>query len=397
MLKYRTIFVQTLAAFATASVMSCSFAANPFPSENISVSNGSQSYEGDENTDAIINVRTEVANDVPQDGSGAPAWDVTNVVGSLSVTGYRDFRIEKPTNDGSWQYGLYSPNSGTINVDVTRDIQVTTNNVAVHAMGTGGDITLKAGRDVVLASETQAVYAQQQRQISIEAGNNIVLSGSSNVVGFLGANSTTPASIELKAGNIITITAADGRNAIGTGTWGGNPAQSGVLTMDAPGGIDITGNIALNDEAGKGQLNLGENTSDIRIHGNSTTAIKELSANKDVTFHYDHIADSGKTQTIGKINGNVSVSVGHEDLDTMSTQEATLKRCIDRAEIGRHCYLPITRACQLLHVSASGLYSWLKSDQQHRHGVVHTDEFILTAVKGFFKQSRGYTPGLMSC
>lgn len=33
MLKYRTIFVQTLAAFATASVMSCSFAANPFPSE----------------------------------------------------------------------------------------------------------------------------------------------------------------------------------------------------------------------------------------------------------------------------------------------------------------------------------------------------------------------------
>lgn len=138
MLKYRTIFVQTLAAFATASVMSCSFAANPFPSENISVSNGSQSYEGDENTDAIINVRTEVANDVPQDGSGASAWDVTNVVGSLSVTGYRDFRIEKPTNDGSWQYGLYSPNSGTINVDVTRDIQVTTNNVAVHAMGTGG-------------------------------------------------------------------------------------------------------------------------------------------------------------------------------------------------------------------------------------------------------------------
>ena len=212
MLKYRTIFVQTLAAFATASVMSCSFAANPFPSENISVSNCSQSYEGDENTDAIINVRTEVANDVPQDGSGAPAWDVTNVVVSLSVTGYRDFRIEKPTNDGSWQYGLYSPNSGTINVDVTRDIQVTTNNVAVHAMGTGGDITLKAGRDVVLASETQAVYAQQQRQISIEAGNNIVLSGSSNVVGFLGADSTTPASIELKAGNIITITAADGRN-----------------------------------------------------------------------------------------------------------------------------------------------------------------------------------------
>ena len=45
MLKYRTIFVQTLAAFATASVMSCSFAANLFPSENISVSNGSQSYE----------------------------------------------------------------------------------------------------------------------------------------------------------------------------------------------------------------------------------------------------------------------------------------------------------------------------------------------------------------
>ena len=74
-----------------------------------------------------------------------------------------------------------------------------------------------------------------------------------------------------------------------------------------------------------------------------------------------------------------------------------LKRCIERAEIGRHCYLSITRACQLLHVSASGLYSWLKSDQQHRHGVVHTDEFILTAVKGFIKQSRGYTPGLMSC
>ena len=48
-------------------------------------------------------------------------------------------------------------------------------------------------------------------------------------------------------------------------------------------------------------------------------------------------------------------------------------------------------------MSASGLYSWLKSYQQHRHGVVHTDEFILTAVKGFIKQSRGYTPGLMSC
>ena len=29
--------------------------------------------------------------------------------------------------------------------------------------------------------------------------------------------------------------------------------------------------------------------------------------------------------------------------------------------------------------------------------MVHTDEFILTAVKGFIKQSRGYTPGLMSC
>ena len=48
-------------------------------------------------------------------------------------------------------------------------------------------------------------------------------------------------------------------------------------------------------------------------------------------------------------------------------------------------------------MSASGFYSWLKSDQQHRHGVVHTDEFILTAVKGFIKQSRGYIPGLMSC
>ena len=48
-------------------------------------------------------------------------------------------------------------------------------------------------------------------------------------------------------------------------------------------------------------------------------------------------------------------------------------------------------------MSASGFYSWLKSDQKHRHGVVHTDEFILTAVKGFIKQSRGYTPGLMSC
>lgn len=33
----------------------------------------------------------------------------------------------------------------------------------------------------------------------------------------------------------------------------------------------------------------------------------------------------------------------------------------------------------------------------NHHGVVHTDEFILTAVKGFIKQSRGYTLGLMSC
>ena len=316
MFKHRTIFIQTLAAFATASLMTCSFAADVFPSENMSVNNV-LTFTGDENTDAIINTKTEQ----PNDNGG---WDAANVAagGSLTVKDYRDFRIDQPS-DGVWMYGLYTPYSGTINVDVKRDIRITAQDVAVHSMQTGSNITLKAGNDVVLtATDGQAVYAQQQSQISIEAGNNITLSGTGNVVGFLGADTNTPASISLTAGNKITITAEEGKNAIGTGTWGGNPQQSGVITMGAVGGIDITGNIALNDEAGKGQLKILDGTSDIYMHGDSTTAIKEFTGT-DVTFHYDRIADSGKTQTIGNITGKVSVEVGHEDLDAMSTQEAT--------------------------------------------------------------------------
>ena len=316
MFKHRTIFIQTLAAFATASLMTCSFAADVFPSENMSVNNV-QTFTGDENTDAIINTKTEQPND-------NAAWHAANVAagGSLTVQDYRDFRIDQPS-DGVWTYGLYTPYSGTINVDVKRDIRITVQDVAVHSMQTGSNITLKAGNDVVLtATDGQAVYAQQQSQISIEAGNNITLSGTGNVVGFLGADTNTPASISLTAGNKITITAEEGRNAIGTGTWGGNPQQSGVITMGAVGGIDITGNIALNDDAGKGQLKILDGTNDIYMHGDSTTAIKEFTGT-DVTFHYDRIADSGKTQTIGNITGKVSVEVGHEDLDAMSTQEAT--------------------------------------------------------------------------
>ncbi len=46
----------------------------------------------------------------------------------------------------------------------------------------------------------------------------------------------------------------------------------------------------------------------------------------------------------------------------------------------------------------SGFYSWKKVDHEHRYGVVHTDNFIITLTKAFIKeQCRGFTPGLLIC
>ena len=77
---------------------------------------------------------------------------------------------------------------------------------------------------------------------------------------------------------------------------------------------------------------------------------------------------------------------------------AYLKKCLECSEIGRHFYLPLVKVCCLLEVSVSGFYSWKSSDPNHRNGIVHTDDFIVTTIKAFIKDDcYGHTPGLLTC
>lgn len=60
--------------------------------------------------------------------------------------------------------------------------------------------------------------------------------------------------------------------------------------------------------------------------------------------------------------------------------------------------MPITRACELLEVSTSGFYSWCHADQQHRYGVIETDDYVLTTLKSeILKTCKGHVPGVLVC
>ena len=75
-----------------------------------------------------------------------------------------------------------------------------------------------------------------------------------------------------------------------------------------------------------------------------------------------------------------------------------MNKCLECSEIGRHRYLPLAKACRLLEVSVSGFYSWNSSDPNHRNGIVHTDDFIVTTIKAFIQDDcYGHTPGLLTC
>ena len=77
---------------------------------------------------------------------------------------------------------------------------------------------------------------------------------------------------------------------------------------------------------------------------------------------------------------------------------AFLADCIKNKEIGRRTNVPVARACQLINCSISGFYYWKKADKAHRHGVAHTDRFILETIKAFItERCRGYVPGIVVC
>lgn len=315
----KTVFCLTATA---AALLAVNARAAEFPGHELNVTT-TVSYEGDASTDAVINKQNA---ETPNDNGG---WDAINTAagGKLTISGYRNFVISAVEGGDPWMYGVYAPYSGTIDIDVNNDINVATNDVSVHAMQ-DSTISLKAGNNVVLSTEDgQAVYAQQKTNISIEAGKDINLSGTGNVVGFLGADQEDPAEISLKAGNQIVITAQEGKNAIGSGTWDNIPHQSGVLKMSAPGGIHVAGNIDMGDEAGQGRVEL-EKTTDLYMHGNVFADMKTLAVDNGegtLTVHYDTFYSEGKTQSVDNINGTLNVEVGHEGADQYSSSEAAQK------------------------------------------------------------------------
>lgn len=60
--------------------------------------------------------------------------------------------------------------------------------------------------------------------------------------------------------------------------------------------------------------------------------------------------------------------------------------------------MPITRACELQEVSTSGFYACCHADQQHRYGVIETNDYVLTTLTSeILKTCKGHVPGVLDC
>lgn len=55
--------------------------------------------------------------------------------------------------------------------------------------------------------------------------------------------------------------------------------------------------------------------------------------------------------------------------------------------------MPLRRAVEMLEISVSGYYHWLKADNEHRNGVAYTDAQIITAVREEIKLANDYVSG----
>ena len=63
-----------------------------------------------------------------------------------------------------------------------------------------------------------------------------------------------------------------------------------------------------------------------------------------------------------------------------------MQDCIADGTVGRGTYLSIRTAAKILEISVSAFYQWRQSDYLHPHGVVHTDDRILTEVKAIINE-----------
>lgn len=63
-----------------------------------------------------------------------------------------------------------------------------------------------------------------------------------------------------------------------------------------------------------------------------------------------------------------------------------MQDCIADGTVGRGTYLSIRTAAKVLEISVSAFYQWRQSDYLHPHGVVHTDDRILTEVKAIINE-----------
>lgn len=303
----------TLTALAVSMTLGSTavIAADVFPATNMSVTNA-VTYTGDAETDAVINTRTEQGNDAVEGSNPAlPAWDAANVAagGVLTIQGYRDFRVE---NGSLWQYAVYAPYAGQINVDVERNISVAANLIAVHAMQ-DSEISLKAGNDISLTSNRNGLFGQNTSKISVESETgsvDIVTAGTT--VGTGNATSLNSVEISIKSGKKITLENTSGGSAIRTQTNGG------ALSFEAPEGMEVTGNI----DTTSGKVTFADNTSQIVVHGGSSAHFGELHG-KELNFYFDDFAEGTSTLSVtDDMTEVINVAVGYEGMDRFTQEEA---------------------------------------------------------------------------
>lgn len=58
-----------------------------------------------------------------------------------------------------------------------------------------------------------------------------------------------------------------------------------------------------------------------------------------------------------------------------------IKESLQNHLIGRGTLIPLRLAVEMPEISVSDYYHWLRADNEHHNGVIHTDAEIITVVK----------------
>lgn len=295
---------KTTAALIVAAFSLSAYAADEFSNDAHFYNVQDKSYTGDANTDAVI------------DSNATALPDAFNAAAStVSIKGYRDFRISNPST-GNWGIGIYVNYNSNVEIDVSQDIAIEAGNMGIHLLDWVDDdspaqIHMNAGRNVTIRSGGNGVWVQNKNIANIHAVNEISVVTGGTTVGAMNANSPDSLVINLDA-NKIHLENTSGGCALYMDDKGG------TFNLTAPEGITIVGDI----DTVSGKVNIHGEESNIAVRNGNYAHFGEIEGQM-LNFYFDDFAEGTRTFTVADDQADlINVYMGHEGIDDLTSEEA---------------------------------------------------------------------------